>query len=81
MPADPRAANSDDRSKVCLTWPPARGLTAHTAAQCVYTRGLAQTFHPPARSVTAQIGRPQDWTRNTAPPISLLRVIAERADY
>jgi hypothetical protein len=79
MPADPSAAKSDDRPKLCLTWPPARRVMAHTAAQCVYTRGLAQTFRHP-RSVTVQSGRPQDWTRNLAPSISLLRVIAERAD-
>jgi hypothetical protein len=36
MPADLSAANSDDRSKLCLTWPPARPNGAYRRGVRIY---------------------------------------------
>jgi hypothetical protein len=58
MPSDPSAANSDDRSKLRMTWSPARELMAYTATPCVHTRGLARTIRPPAVRHRAKVGGP-----------------------
>ena len=77
MPADPTAANRDDRSKLCRT------LTASVQAndECghaVHTRSstsLSSTHAIRSRANVRRLGR----TRNIAPSILLLHIVAEGA--
>jgi hypothetical protein len=79
MPADPTAAHSDDHSRRCLT------LTASAQPNGEYGRAERKsrrhsTNLPPIRAICHRArGLPRDRTRNLAPSISLLRVIAEGA--
>jgi hypothetical protein len=76
MPADPTAANRDDRSKLCT-------LTASVQAndECghaVHTRSstsLSSTNAIRSRANVRRLGR----TRNIAPSILLLHIVAEGA--
>ena len=77
MPANPTPAQSDDRSRHCLT------LTASSQpdGECGRVVRLSRrrsTNLPPTRATRRRArGRPRDRTRNLAPSISVLRVIAE----
>lgn len=79
MPADLTHANPDDRSKLGLT------LTVSVQAngecgRAVRTSRWSSTGLPPTGAILSRVnGWPRDRTRNIAPPISLLRVIAEGA--
>ena len=79
MPADPTAAHSDDRSRHCLTLT----ASAEPNGECgrvvrISRRSQHKPFaHPREPSPRKRAAR--DRTRNLAPSISLLRVIAEGA--
>lgn len=79
MPADPTAANPDDRSKFCVR------LTASPQAngECgreVRTSWCSSTSLSPTHAIGHRVsGRPRNRTQNIAPSISLLCVIAEGA--
>jgi len=79
MPAGPTAAHSDDSSRHCLT------LTARTQpnGECGHVVRMSRrrsTHLSPIRAIRHRAsGQPRDRTRNLAPSIFLLRVIAEGA--
>jgi hypothetical protein len=79
MPADPTAPNSDHHSKLCL----ALTASAQANGECgraVRTSRWPSTSPPPIHVIRRHArGWPRDRTRNLAPSISLLRVIAEGA--
>ena len=81
MSADPTPANSDDCSRLCL--PMAASAQANSAcSRVVRTFQWSSTGLSPTRAIHHRVNRRiRDWTRNFAPFVSLLGVIAEkRAD-
>ena len=79
MPADPTAANRDDRSKLCLT------LTASVQAndECdhaVHTSWWSSTSLSSTHAIRSRANvRRLDRTRNIAPSTLLLHIVAEGA--
>jgi hypothetical protein len=80
MPADLTSANTDDRFKLCL--PMAASAQANGACgHAVRPFPWSSTSPSPIRVIRHRVnGLTRDWTRNFAPPVSLLRVIDEGAD-
>jgi hypothetical protein len=78
MPADPTAANSNDRCKLSLA------LTASVPAngecgRAVHTSGWSNPSLSSTRAIRHRVSEwPRDRTRNVAPSIFLLPVMAER---
>ena len=78
MPANPTAAHSGDRSRRCLILT----ASAQSTGECgrVVRTSRRSTSLPSSREIChGERGRPAAETRNLAPSISMLWVIAEGA--
>jgi hypothetical protein len=79
MPADPTAANSGDRSRHCLTLTASAQPNDECGRVVHISRWRSPNLSPTPATRHRAGGRPRGRTRNLAPSISLLRVIAEGA--
>ena len=79
MPTDPTAANPDDRPKLCLTLTPSVPANDECGNAVLTSRFSSTSLSPISAIRNRANGRRGDRTRNIAPSISLLRIVAEGA--
>ena len=79
MPADQTAAHSDDRSRHCLTLAASAQPNGKCGRVVRISRWRSTNLSPIRATITAKEGGRATRSRNLAPSISMLRLVAEGA--